>query len=625
MKLFGFTRLSTKLLGIFFLILGVTLIALFTVIETRAYFDERRNLVINLQELITIESVPIATALWELDDQKINSFLSEFGRLPFVQGTVVTDGSGKIVAKNGDIDTPAKSSEFVAQEPLIFRRGENSLTLGSIMIIAHDREILRKVKRKLVTDAIILFVLFAVLTGATFLATNIVVGRPLTLLQGSIEEIRRGGARKRVDWDANDELGQVVSAYNEMQLAQEKTEVELQASHDNLELRVKERTKELADARDRAEAAEKTLLESEKRLQSILEISPIGWAIRRRTDGTMLETNERLCDFIGMSRADVLKTTATELYSDPADRLSAVEDARKDGFVRDREIAFKKADGTTVWALQSLRSAQYKGEPAIFSWVYDITERKRAEEERLRQTQKMDVLGQMTSSVAHDFNNLLTVLRCNIDLLKSPNIGQELRQSLIKDCVEAVELSSKLTSRLTDFARKEPLAETTVDLNTLIVGFSDLLNRSVGKEVSIEYVLSDDTLRVLVDTVLVEVALLNLAINARDAIPEGGMITVSLSKTIIDGKVESIFGNVEEQPYALLQVSDTGVGMARETREHAFEAFFTTKDEGKGTGLGLNTVQDLVQSTGGFVQIESAPGQGTTVKIFLPLHVEEIS
>jgi signal transduction histidine kinase len=231
-------------------------------------------------------------------------------------------------------------------------------------------------------------------------------------------------------------------------------------------------------------------------------------------------------------------------------------------------------------------------------------------------------LGQLTGSVAHDFNNLLTVLACNISILKSPNIDQEKQLRLISDCLAAVELCSNLTSRLTNFSRKQPLATNKVDLNKLIVGFSELLKRSLGKDVSFEFVLSDDPLPVLVDIVLVEVGLLNLAINARDAMPEGGMITVGLSKTIIDGKVESIYGNVKQGPYALLQVSDTGIGMAPEIKKRVFEAFYTTKGEGKGTGLGLSTVQDLTQSAGGFVQIESEPGKGTTVKVYLPLYEE---
>ena len=214
------------------------------------------------------------------------------------------------------------------------------------------------------------------------------------------------------------------------------------------------------------------------------------------------------------------------------------------------------------------------------------------------------------------------MLACNISILKSQNIDQEKQLRLIEDCLEAVELASNLTRRLTNFSRKQPLATNKVDLNKLIVGFSELLSRSLGKDISLEFVFSDGTLPVLVDNALVEVALLNLAINARDSMPEGGTITVSLSKTVIDGNVESIYGNVKQGPYALLQVSDTGIGMAPEIKRRVFEAFFTTKDEGKGTGLGLSTVGDLTQSSGGFVQIESEPGKGTTVKVYLPLYEE---
>jgi signal transduction histidine kinase len=255
----------------------------------------------------------------------------------------------------------------------------------------------------------------------------------------------------------------------------------------------------------------------------------------------------------------------------------------------------------------------------------DITELKRAEEERLRQYQKMEVLGQLTSSVAHDFNNVLTVLECNINLLKSQNSAKKRQHSLINDCMEAIEMGSGLASRLTDFVRREPTAQTRIDLNALIAGFSNLLDISVSKDISIKFILPGHALRVLADAALVEVALLNLVVNARDAMPKGGKITVSLNETNIDEADDPSHSKNNQQPYALLQVSDTGVGMPAKIKERVFEAFFTTKDEGKGTGLGLNTVQDLARSTGGFVEIESELGQGTVVKIFLPLYEEELS
>jgi signal transduction histidine kinase len=324
MKLFGFTKLSAKLLALYLVIIGVTSVGLFSALETREYFAQRRSLVVNLQELIKTQSVPIATALWELDTKKINTFLEEVEKLQFVRGAVITDSTGKIVAKNGDIDTPPKSSDFVAQEPLVFRSGANPQTLGSIKIIVHDQEILRTVKNRLVNDAIILLVLLAVLTGATIFATNVIVGRPLTLLKASIEKIRRDGVRERVDWVASDELGQVVSAYNEMQSVQEDTEDALRRARDNLELRVKERTKELTGARDWAESALTDLKRTQRQLVHSQKMASLGIL----TAGIAHEIKNPLNLVNNFSRVSV------ELFDELRDAIEparqALDDERRD-------------------------------------------------------------------------------------------------------------------------------------------------------------------------------------------------------------------------------------------------------------------------------------------------------
>ncbi len=324
MKLFGFTKLSAKLLALYIVIIGVTSVGLFSALETRDYFAQRRSLVVNLQELIKTQSVPIATALWELDTKKINTFLEEVEKLQFVRGAVITDSTGKIVAKNGDIDTPPKSSDFVAQEPLVFRSGANPQTLGSIKIIVHDQEILRTVKNRLVNDAIILLVLLAVLTGATIFATNVIVGRPLTLLKASIEKIRRDGVRERVDWVASDELGQVVSAYNEMQSVQEDTEDALRRARDNLELRVKERTKELTGARDWAESALTNLKRTQRQLVHSQKMASLGIL----TAGIAHEIKNPLNLVNNFSRVSV------ELFDELRDAIEparqALDDERRD-------------------------------------------------------------------------------------------------------------------------------------------------------------------------------------------------------------------------------------------------------------------------------------------------------
>ena len=623
MKQFGFTRLSAKLLAIFLVILGVTLIGLFAVLDTREYYAKRQDLVVTLQELMKTQSRPIATALWELDTKKINNFLKEVGRLRFVQGIVITDPAGDFVAKNGDIDTPPTSSDFVARAPLVFRGGVKLETVGSIKIIVHDGEIRRHVMLRVQNDAFIILVLLVALSGATIFATNKVIGRPLTLLQASIDRTRHDGLREQIDWAATDELGQVISAYNDLQSERLKIEGELRAARDDLELRVEERTKELAGARDRAEAVVAELAAYKLALDahSIVAVTD--------TKGTITYANDKFCQISGYDHKELIGQNHRILNSGhhPESFFTDMYRTIANGKSWHDEIKNRAKDGSYYWVDSTIAPLKDANEK-IIQYVAirtDITERKEAEEERLRQFQKMEVLGQLTGSVAHDFNNVLTVLNCNIGLLKSQNSAEEREHGLIDECMEAVALGSSLTSRLTNFVRKEAVAIARIDLSALIVGFSDLLDRSVGKDVSTEFMLPDNALPVLADATLVEVALLNLVMNARDAMPGHGKITVSLNKTNIDEAADPFPGRDNQKPYALLQISDTGTGMPPEIKERVFEAFFTTKDEGKGTGLGLNTVQDLARSAGGFIQLESEPGKGTTVKIFFPLYEEELS
>jgi PAS domain S-box-containing protein len=618
MKIPRITRLSTKLLSIYLVILGTTMIILFSIFAVVEYFVERRILITEVQKLIDVQKAPITTALWEYDIRKLNLFLTEVGTLPFVQGAIVSEKSGKVVVKHGDIGTPPNNSEFSKNVPLVFSWAGGSETIGTFELIVHDGDIIGHVLKRAETNAIIFLVFMVILSATSFIATNLIVGRPLHLLQLSINSIRKDGVRQLVNWNSEDELGRVVHDYNDLQKKQERTKASLQLERDNLEIHVKDRTKSLASALDRAKAAEKEIYESEQRLQSIFEASPIGWACVQK-EGAILDVNEQFCKFFKMPRAKILKTVATELYNDPADRISIINVVLKDHILPPREVAYKLADGSNIWAMLSMKTVQYRGEAAIFCWIYDISERKRAEEERLLQTQKMESLGQLTSSVAHDFNNLLTVMRCNIEILRSQKIDEEQRQLLIKDCYEAVELSTNLTKRLTGFARMAPFKNKSTNLCELIYNFKDLLNRSAGKNIIIEYTLTDRNIQAQVDSTLFEVGLLNLVTNARDAILASGRIIVQLTKVDIKETVESIYGKVERRQYGLLQVSDTGIGMTPEVMEKAFEAFFTTKDEYVGTGLGLNTVKDLVRSSNGFIQLRSEPAKGTTVSVFLPI------
>jgi CheY-like chemotaxis protein len=231
----------------------------------------------------------------------------------------------------------------------------------------------------------------------------------------------------------------------------------------------------------------------------------------------------------------------------------------------------------------------------------------------------MEAVGQLTGGVAHDFNNLLQIVLGNLEILQRnlPADAARLRRST-ENAMQGAKRAAILTERLLAFSRRQPLAPKPVEVNKLVAGMSELLARALDETISLETVLSAGLWRVEVDANQLEAAILNLAVNARDAMPTGGKLTVETSNTYLDHTY--VRQNVEVAPgqYVVICVSDTGVGMEREAAARAFEPFFTTKEPGKGTGLGLSQVYGFVKQSGGHVKIYSEPGDGTTVKIYLP-------
>ncbi|HEX3858497.1 MAG TPA: ATP-binding protein [Pseudolabrys sp.] len=246
-------------------------------------------------------------------------------------------------------------------------------------------------------------------------------------------------------------------------------------------------------------------------------------------------------------------------------------------------------------------------------------------EELLRQAQKMDAVGQLTGGVAHDFNNLLTVVLGGLEMIErqipamntSPAVARIVRG---KDmAIEGVRRAAKLTSRLLAFARQQPLEPKNVDANKLVSAVCELLRQTLGEAVQLETVLAGGLWRTFADGNQLENAVVNLAVNARDAMPDGGKLTIETANCYLDeAYAQALAEPVKPGQYVMIAVADTGLGMNRETMERAFEPFFTTKSFGKGTGLGLSQVYGFVRQSSGHVQIYSETGEGTTVKIYLP-------
>ncbi len=250
--------------------------------------------------------------------------------------------------------------------------------------------------------------------------------------------------------------------------------------------------------------------------------------------------------------------------------------------------------------------------------AHDITKRK-SSEAQLRQAQKMQAIGQLTGGIAHDFNNLLAVIMGNLELLHEQLTAQPRLHELAQQALKAVDRGTHLTRRLLAFSRHQPLLAQSTDLNKLVFGMLELMRRTLGATIHIHTALAEELPPTLVDPDQLESALLNLVINARDAMPRGGELTLKTADVLIEEEYAAQQADMQPGRYVMLVVGDTGLGMTPQVLERAFEPFFTTKETGKGSGLGLSMVYGLVKQSGGHIVIQSQPGQGTQIKLYLPM------
>jgi PAS domain S-box-containing protein len=281
-----------------------------------------------------------------------------------------------------------------------------------------------------------------------------------------------------------------------------------------------------------------------------------------------------------------------------------------------------RKDGSRFWANVVMQPIRDERSTLIgFAKITrDMTERRELED-HLRQAQKMDALGQLTGGIAHDFNNVLTVIGGNIE-----TVGRRLQdgkadadsEKFIERALAGVARAERLTRQLLAFARRQPLEPKTVDADKLLAGLSDILKRTLGPRIEVEMIRGAGLWRTRIDPNQLEHSIINLAINARDAMPEGGKLTIESANASLDEAYAAAYSEVTPGQYVLISVSDNGTGMSPQVREKAFDPFFTTKPVGQGTGLGLSQVYGFLKQSGGQVTIYSEPGKGTTVKLYLP-------
>jgi signal transduction histidine kinase/DNA-binding response OmpR family regulator len=312
-------------------------------------------------------------------------------------------------------------------------------------------------------------------------------------------------------------------------------------------------------------------------------------------------------------------TTLDAVLARDAERSPAILQAARAGRKEaDDDVMFHGRVGPRVIEI----GAHPTGEGGFLLSSIDVTRRAQAEEVAL-QAQKMEAIGHLTGGIAHDFNNLLQIIRSNLDLLAAQVGGDARARDRIAKAVAGTERGGQLTRQLLAFARRQPLEPRVVNLGRMVNEMADLLRRTLGERIEIETVVSGGLWNTLADPAQIENAILNLAINARDAMPDGGKLTIELANAFLDDAYVAQHGEAAAGQYVLLAVTDAGTGMAPDVLARAFEPFFTTKPEGQGTGLGLPQVYGFVRQSGGHIKIYSEVGHGTSVKIYLPRALRE--
>ena len=281
-----------------------------------------------------------------------------------------------------------------------------------------------------------------------------------------------------------------------------------------------------------------------------------------------------------------------------------------------REVVGQRKDGSTFPMHLAVGEATHLGEPIYVGIIRDLTERNQVESQ-LRQSQKMEAVGQLTGGLAHDFNNILMLISINVEALLDQDVPTRTRERL-EQIEKSAARAAELTQQLLAYSRRQPLQPRLTDLNELVVATSKLLGRTLGEDIEIEAILADDLWITNVDRTQLETSLVNLSLNARDAMPGGGQLLIETRNVILDQDYVSQNPDVAAGAYAMLAVTDTGSGIPPDALEKVFEPFFTTKEVGRGTGLGLSMVYGFIKQSNGHIKVYSELNRGTSIKMYLP-------
>ena len=355
----------------------------------------------------------------------------------------------------------------------------------------------------------------------------------------------------------------------------------------------------------------------EQRYRLLFERHPLPMWVYDVATLHFLEVNDAAVRHYGYSREEFLAMKITDIRPlEDVQKLLANLDQEGPGSIIPRTWHHRLKDGSLIDVEITAGRVEFEGRDAALVLAHDVSERRRMEQ-RLIEAEKLEAVGRLAGGVAHDFNNLLTVIHGYAALLGARSDDEKEREQL-DQIVRAAEQATALTRQLLAFSRRQVLHTDVLDLNEIVAGMQSMLQRIIGDDVSVGVRFAQGLAPVVADRAQIERVILNLAANARDAMPGGGRLTIETANVELDEDYVASHGEGSAGPHVMLAVSDNGVGMSEEVRKHLFEPFFTTKEVGAGTGLGLATVFGVVKQSGGSIFLYSEEGGGTTFKIYLP-------